>query len=127
MNGVQYELLRPLGIGYMGILYFIVGGTLSYLSNLLSSRLSSHIDAKSSDLVIVGFIVIEMILITWIALYTRLLVRGIPFPFENKFGYKHKDQTEINGGVIIAFTIFYFQSELRRLLDLLFRQKKRFL
>ena len=127
MRELQYQLLRPIGIGYMGILYFIVGGTLSYLSNLLSNRLSRNVDSKSPALVIMGFIVIEMILITWIALYTRLLVRCIPFPFENRFGYKQKDQTEINGGVMIAFTIFYFQSELRRLLDLLFKQKKRFL
>jgi len=53
----------------------------------------------------------------------RKLVSIIPFPLDGVYGYKHSRVSELKGGVIFAFSVFLFLTNLKNKLDMLISDK----
>ena len=112
---VQQTFIRVLGITYLGILCFVIAAVLSFSLNRFFEKVFPPRGGSSTPGLMFQ-IVLKIGCICLIALCTRALLNAIPFPLDNFWGYRHKKQAEINGGVIIAFSLFFFQTELKEAL-----------
>ena len=103
MSELGFYVTKHLGITYVGILYFLVA---TVLSAILERFLVSFKKLKEIPTL---FVIFSIACVTIVAYYSRLIVKNVPFFMDGFYGYRHNRLKEINGGVIIAFSIFALQ------------------
>lgn len=109
----RFRLIKIMDMGYMVILYFMLGVVLSKLTDIIFGEYSQkEIKAKSTLQLI-----LELIAIIWfnmILFYiARNIMQVIPSPFNGLYGYDHSRLKEITDTAILGLTYLYFQSGLR--------------
>ena len=103
---IKRLFLRLIDISFLGILYFIGGISFSWFIEKVDSSLDKNKDRddiKTTTLVLELLIFICCLMI--FSYFLRNLVKIIPSPFHNVWGYSHTAQAELNGGIIISFAI----------------------
>lgn len=112
--------IKLLDICFLTTIYFLVGTATAKLID----KVVGKFDKEKEDKKNVIRIFIETILflsILGIAIYLiRNGVELIPFPLDGWYGFQHKKVKELSGGIILSFSILYFQNYLRAKLNYLF-------
>ena len=114
-NFVFFRLIKLFDIGLVGIYYFLFCFIASILLNKVNSYFLNMND--SNILIILSKILINIFLIMILAFYIRFIIKRIPFVFDKMYGYNHSLVKELNGGVIIAFTLFFSQNNFKNYLS----------
>ncbi len=106
-------VIKLVDICYLSILYLFMGLIFSdYINELLSLFQSGNPEDWPTYKIILS-VSAQISLISLSAYLIRNIVECIPNPFET-FNYKRsKQMPELNGGIVIAFTLMLLQSSLR--------------
>jgi hypothetical protein len=106
-------LIKILDIGYIVVIYFILGITIAKLSDSIYGEYDAEVDKDKSTFrlcaEIVGMLWFDLILFYIV----RNLVQWIPSPLNGIYGYDHFRLKELNSMVILFATYIYFQTNLR--------------
>lgn len=106
-------LIKMMDIGYIVLIYFILGITIAKLSDIIYGEYDAEADKDKSTVrlcaEIVGMLWLDLILFYIV----RNLVQWIPSPFHGLYGYDHFRLKELNSMVILFATYIYFQTNLR--------------
>ena len=108
MSGIGFYAVKHAGIIYANVLYFIVAASLSGILGNLDKRATRVFTNMSPSLHALLLIVI----ISLVGYYSRKIVKRIPFPLNGMYGFDYYKTKEIQGGVVIAFSIFSMQDAL---------------
>jgi len=106
-------LFKMLDIGYVVLIYFILGVTIAKLSDMIYGEYDAEADKDKSIIrlcaEIVGMLWLDLVLFYMV----RNIVQWIPSPFHGIYGYDHYRLKELNSMVILFATYIYFQKNLR--------------
>ena len=102
------RLIKLFDIGLLGIYYFL--GALLFIkifNNMFSFLFQNkkYPINKIKTRTLILQLCIEASIISILAYFLRHFVRAIPFPLNGYNGYVHTKTKEINGGVVIAFSM----------------------
>lgn len=97
--------------------YYLVFGFLASLAinhvlEVLDARESK--DEERSTLLLGVEITTHVLILALVFYFLRVLIRGIPFPWDGHRGYNHSALYEIDGGIVLVVVILFFQ---RRLIE----------
>jgi hypothetical protein len=97
--------------------YYLVFGFLASLAinhvlEVLDTRESK--DEERSTILLGVEITAHVLVLALIFYFLRVLIRGIPFPWDGRRGYNHAALYEIDGGIVLIVVILFFQ---RRLIE----------
>lgn len=108
--------IKMIDISLLGVYYLICGIISAIVINKIFKEIEeSRGDNKQESNSYKAFrIILRTALIMISAYLMRNIVREIPFLLDGYFGYEHLRLKEMNGGVIIAFSIIALQSEYRK-------------
>lgn len=112
-------LIKIIDIGYIVVIYFILGITIAKLSDTIYGKYDAEADKDKSTIrlcaEIAGMMWLDLVLFYII----RNLVQWIPSPLHGIYGYDHFRLKELNSMVILFATYIYFHENLRgKLTDL---------
>jgi hypothetical protein len=99
-----FRIVKILDIVYIGLLFFIIAGGLTFLINFAVQPVPLQ---RHRVLVLLEVILLAMVL-PIVAYLARIAVKSIPSPFNGVMGLDHKRMKELGGGVIIAFSMQLF-------------------
>jgi hypothetical protein len=112
-------LIKIIDIGYIVVIYFILGITIAKLSDTIYGEYNAEVDKDKSTFRLCAEIVSMMWLDLILFYIVRNLVHWIPSPFHGIYGYDHFRLKELNSMVILFATYIYFHANLRgKLTDL---------
>ena len=105
---LAYAVVDGIAIVFVGILYFV----LSLIFGLAVQKVDNHVLSRIPNLFLSLISMIVVIQIT-VALIRRI-VKSIKFPldqysFNDTQKYEYSKLADLNGGVVIAFTLFTMQ------------------
>ena len=108
--------IKMIDISLLGVYYLICGIISAIIINKIFQEIEqSRGDNKEESNSYKAFrIILRTALIMISAYLMRNIVREIPFLLDGYFGYEHLRLKEMNGGVIIAFSIIALQPEYRK-------------
>ena len=113
---IRLRLIKLGDIGLLGI-YYTIGALLiitvfnKFFKFIFDSEKIKLKDVNTPTLVLQ--ICLEAAACGILAYILRHLIRQIPFPFDGMKGYNHFKTKEINGGVLIAFSIITVFSDFK--------------
>lgn len=117
MSEIIFYLNKSFAIIYIGLLYFILGISGSYIIEKSQSNIK---DEEKSKIMIIIEILINVSLLVVMAYLIRKIVKKIPYPFDNIAGFEYNKLKEFKGGIIIAWSIFSVQKKMaKRIQDIL--------
>ena len=111
-----------LDIGLLTILYFSLGYIFSWLIN----KIYHHFDPDDAPIKFLVFLEVcgQLFVIGILVYILRNLIGLIPFPLEGVYGYQHSRVSELtNGGVALAFGVFYAQENINKKLNYIVNMK----
>jgi len=101
--------IKILDIGYITIIYVILGITLAKISDRYLSTFDEKKEAKKP----IRQSVLELILYIWligIVIYVvRNIVPLIPFPLDGIYGFEHSRVKEVTSAATFSIMFIYFQ------------------
>ena len=104
-----FRLIKLADIGYIVVIYFIIGVLLSKLSNRFIIVDDLEKDKQKSTI----RLIIEIISIIWLIIVIYYIIRNIveliPSPFHGLYGYDHYRLKELNGVAVLGVTYIYFR------------------
>ena len=112
LQDVFIRLNKMIDIGYITIIYFIMGVVFAgIITNFQTTFDSKEYDKKPQINIIFTFIII--IWIDGVLIYiARNLIEFIPYPFDNVFGFDHKRVKELGATTAFTFVLLYYQPNL---------------
>lgn len=119
----ELQGVRIMNITYLSTIYVTISFLFSYyLNEIVGEFNKEEADAQSTTRLIFE-IYLYFALISVASYIIRNIIKRIPFSMDNLFGVHNTKNTEINGGVIFAFAIFYFQKNLKDKINYLFMER----
>ena len=114
---IQRLMLRFIDIGILSIYYLFMAILFSTMIHKLGIYLFP-VDPNNIGLIILA-LCFYAISILWVSYIIRHIIRIIPFPFDNIYGYKHSRVSErFSGGAILGFSLIVFLDQFREKLKL---------
>ena len=114
---IQRLMLRFIDIGILSIYYLFMAILFSTMIHKLGIYLFP-VDPNNIVLIVLA-LCFYSVSILWIAYIIRHIIRIIPFPFDNIYGYKHANVSErLSGGAIFAFSLIVFLDQFKENLKL---------
>jgi hypothetical protein len=104
--------VKILDIGYVTILFFLVGILFAKGFDVLYGKFDKHKYEKKSNWKIFTEIVLHIFAIGVVAYILRNIVQLIPFPLDGVAGFKHSLLKELEGGHILTVVLVLFQKNL---------------
>ena len=114
--------IKMLDIGLLTILYFSLGYIFSWLIN----KIYHHFDPDDAPKKFLVFLEVcgQLFGIGIIVYILRNLIGLFPFPLDGVYGYQHSRVRELtNGGVALAFGVFYAQENINKKLNYIVNMK----
>lgn len=113
---MPHYLLEATDVLLVTIYYLVFGFLASLAINHVLEVLdaSEDKDEKRSTLRLGLEITAHILVLALIFYFLRILIRGIPFPWDGRRGYNHAALYEIDGGIVLVIVILFFQ---RRLIE----------
>ena len=125
---IKRLFLRLLDISFLGILYFIGGITFSWFIEMVDSSLDKNQEReKIKTITLVTELLIFICCLMIFSYFLRNLIKKIPSPFHNLWGYSHTVQSELNGGIIISFAIIVLLTTFKENIQYLFYDRLKIL
>ena len=117
IHEIFIRFIKILDITFLGIYYLIFG----IISALIINKILNVIEEKNkkfnqsnNKLFYALKIFVRTSLIMISAYSMRNIIRKVPFLLDGLFGYQHLRVKEMNGGVIVAFSIIALQPDFRK-------------
>lgn len=114
INEIVIRFIKILDISFLGVYYLIFG----ILSALIINKILNVIEGKNKKLnksnnkLFYAFKIFLRTSLIMISAYSmRNIISRVPFLLDGLFGYQHLRLKEMNGGVIIAFSIISLQPQ----------------
>jgi hypothetical protein len=113
---INFRFIKVLDIGYITVLYFIIGVLFTRVFDYLFGKYDKLTD-KNKHIIYIGLELIVMIWVIGIATYiVRNIVEIIPSPFDGINGLVHKNIKELCGAgvfsLIVMSTAYHFRDKL---------------
>lgn len=109
---LQFLTAKIIDIGLVTVYYFVFGFFISWgLDSLLGKFNEDDYKDKGIAELTIG-ILLQLFLLGVVIYALRNIVGAIPYPFEGLGGYEHARLKELDGGVVLAFVIIFFQKNL---------------
>ena len=125
---IKRLFLRLLDISFLGILYFIGGITFSWFIEMVDSSLDKNQEReKIKTITLIAELLIFICCLMIFSYFLRNLIKKIPSPFHNLWGYSHTVQAELNGGIIISFAIIVLLTTFKENIQYLFYDRLKIL
>jgi len=103
---------KIIDIGLVTVYYFVFGLLFSWGIDSLLGKFEEENYKKMSTLHIMLEVLLQLFVIGIIIYILRNIVSAIPYPFEGLGGYEHARLKELDGGVVLAFVVIFFQKNL---------------
>jgi len=103
---------KIIDIGLVTVYYFVFGLLFSWGIDSLLGKFEEDNYKKMSTLRIMLEVLLQLFIIGIIIYILRNIVSAIPYPFEGLGGYEHARLKELDGGVVLAFVVIFFQKNL---------------
>ena len=117
-NNIIFRLVKVSDIALVGNYFFFGGIIMSLLINNILPKYDDENVDKVPTAILWRDIFLNVSLIMIIAYILRNIIQLIPSPFEGIAGFEHSRLKELSGGVVLAFSIFSLQPNLKaRLLN----------
>ena len=114
---MQRLMLRFIDIGLLAIYFLFMAILFSTIIHKLGIYLFP-VEPNNIGLIILA-LCFYAISILWVSYILRHIIRTIPFPFDNIYGYKHSRVSErFSGGAILGFSLIVFLEQFRKKLKL---------
>jgi len=121
---LAFRLVKMADMGYITLLHFIAGFS---VASLLNKHVEEFNEEKESKKPII-YTVLNIFFYLWISgivIYIlKNLIEHIPSPFDGLYGFHHMRIKELSDAPILAFTILYYQFNLTRKLEYLYKYYK---
>lgn len=102
--------LKILDIGYITVIYFVIGITLAKLFDKLYGKFDKK-QEESKSLLQQTLELIGMMWISGVVIYiVKNLVELIPSPVDGMYGFEHLRVKELKNATVFAFVFLFFQT-----------------
>ena len=105
---LEFRTIKILDIGYITIIYFILGILISRIFDVYLGKFDKSNDDKK-HIIRVGA---ELILIIWtigsIVYLARNIVELIPSPFDGLYGFKHLQMKELGSAAVFTMLVLAY-------------------
>ena len=111
-NQFLFYVIKVTNIFYVGVLYMILGGSLSYLvDNLYPNRTEKEL--HDIHIIQLGIEVVLMSAFLFVMVYmVRVAVKKIGSPLHNVCGFDFYRLKELGGGVVLSLALILFSNKL---------------
>ena len=107
-----FYLVKTTNIFYVGVLYMILGGTLSFCVNKFYPKRDDK-KLNSMNIIQMGLEVLFMSAFLFVMVYIiRSIVKRIGSPLNNIAGFEFHRLKELNGGVVLSLALILFSHKL---------------
>ena len=103
---------KIIDIGLVTVYYFVFGLLFSWGVDSILGKFDEEDYKELTTFRILIEVLLQLFLIGIIIYILRNIVGAIPFPFEGVGGYEHRRLKELDGGVVLAFVVIFFQKNL---------------
>jgi hypothetical protein len=114
--------IKIVDIGYITILYFILGFLVSIWFNRMYEKYVDLVNDYKSN----TQLIIELLLHIWLLGVTvyiaRNIVEKIPSPFDNIAGFSHTRVKELHSATVFTLVFFYSQTYMREKMGYLYKR-----
>ena len=116
------RFIKMIDLSFLGILYFLFASLSSVGLDKLFPEYEEEVYSKKDifDIFLECVLIISLIMI--IIYIIRNIIQIIPFPLDGYMGYKHSRLKEMNGGVLLSFSVVIFQNSFKDKILHLFRR-----
>jgi len=115
--------IKIVDIAYITIIYVTITILFSVYLDKLIGKFNKKENDKKSTIKIIFEIYANFIVIAIFGYIIRNIVELFPFPLDGSNGFEHSKIKELNGGLIVGFAIFFYQTNLRNKIDYLFNER----
>ena len=118
-NNFMIRLIKCINISLIGNYYLILG----IITSIILNQIYKDTDSENISNINLSLRIFSRTALIMIAAYImRQIVKRIPGVFNGMFGYNHSRVKEIQGGVIIAFSIITLQKEFKSDIELIIKR-----
>jgi hypothetical protein len=112
--------IKLLDICFITTIYFLAGTAIAKFIDKIIGKFDKEKEDKKTTLQILIETIAFLSFIGIVIYILRNLVELIPFPLDGWYGFQHKKVKELGGGIILGFSILFYQKYLRAKLDYFF-------
>ena len=113
-KNIILSLIKITDISLTGIYFFIGGVIISYFISEITPTYGEKSDKELKEIpsyLVFIHICYNISLITIFAFLLRAIIKKIPFFFNGYMGYKHSNLSELNGTILLAFSLITYVSQ----------------
>lgn len=114
--------IKIIDIGFITILYFILGFVMSIWFNRVYEKYVDLINDYKSNLRLAIELLIHIWLLGVTVYIARNLVEKIPSPLDNLYGFSHKRVKELHSATVFTLVFFFSQTYMREKMAYLYKR-----
>jgi hypothetical protein len=114
--------IKIIDIGYITVLYFILGFTVSIWFNRMYEKYVDLINDYKSNLRLAIELLIHIWLLGITVYIARNIVEKIPSPLDNLYGFSHKRVKELHSATVFTLVFFFSQTYMREKMGYLYKR-----
>jgi hypothetical protein len=103
---MNYELVKTLGVAWVGVLCFIF----AFLVSRLVDNYTPKLDKSKPKWQTFIEVCIQFGLVGAIVYWSRVFIKNIPFPLHGWYGYEHSSLGELRSLPLMVFIFMFFQT-----------------
>jgi hypothetical protein len=112
--------IKLLDIGYITVLYFVIGFTLAVLTDKIMGKFDATAAEKKSTIRVVLELLIHLWIYGLLVYFVRNIVQHTPSPFHNVWCFDHTKVKEMQSATIFTMVYLTFTVHLRKKLVYLY-------